>query len=42
VQETNLTVKYLKAWATLPTAEVEANSYKFFDLEWDISKNQIN
>lgn len=42
VQETNLTLKYLKAFNKLPTAVIEANSYQLFSLEWDISKNEAN
>lgn len=42
VQETNLTLKYLKSFNKLLTATVEVNSYKLFNLEWDISKNEAN
>lgn len=39
VQETNLTLKFLKGFNKLIDANIEADSYKIFDLNWDISKN---
>lgn len=41
-QETNLTLKYLKAFSKATQAEVEENAYKLFDLSWDITKNEVN
>ena len=41
-QETNLTLKYLKAFSKITQAEVEENTYKLFDLSWDITKNEVN
>ena len=41
-QETNLTLKYLKAFSKVAQAEVEENAYKLFDLSWDITKNEVN
>lgn len=41
-QETNLTLKYLKAFSKVTQAEVEENSYKLFDLSWDITRNEAN
>lgn len=41
-QETNLTLKYLKAFSKVTQAEVEENAYKLFDLSWDITKNEVN
>lgn len=41
-QETNLTLKYLKAFSKVTQADVEENAYKLFDLSWDITKNEVN
>jgi hypothetical protein len=42
VQELNLTLKFLKAFKSLTAANIPVNTYKMFDLDWDISQNKTN
>lgn len=42
IQETNVTLKYLKGYTKLLEAEIGTDLYKFFELDWDITKNKAN
>ena len=42
VQMNNLTLKYIKGYFKIFEVEAEINPYKFFQLDWDISKNKAN
>jgi hypothetical protein len=42
VQQTNLALKFIKGFVKMFEATAEVNPYKFFQLDWDISKNKAN
>ena len=42
IQETNVTLKYLKGYSKLLETNIGTDLYKFFELDWDITKNKAN